>query len=66
MHKHNFEPGKINKCQICNSINLIEVMKLGDQPLANSLVKEIANENLVQKFPVNIIRCKDCGLLQIA
>ena len=65
MDKHNFEPGKINKCQICNSINLIEVMKLGDQPLANSLVKEIANENLVQKFPVNIIRCKDCGLLQI-
>ena len=35
MDKHNFEPGKINKCQICNSINLIEVMKLGEQPLAN-------------------------------
>ena len=65
MDKHNFEPGKINKCQICNSINLIEVMKLGDQPLANSLIKDISDENLVQKFPVNIIRCKDCGLLQI-
>ena len=39
MDKHNFEPGKIDKCQICNSINLIEVMKLGDQPLANSLIK---------------------------
>ena len=65
MDKHNFEPGKINKCQICNSINLIEVMKLGDQPLANSLIKDISYENLVQKFPVNIIRCRDCGLLQI-
>ena len=65
MDKHNFEPGKIDKCQICNSINLIEVMKLGDQPLANSLIKDISDENLVQKYPVNIIRCKDCGLLQI-
>ena len=65
MDKHNFEPGKIDKCQICNSINLIEVMKLGDQPLANSLIKKLSDENLVQKFPVNIVRCKDCGLLQI-
>tara|TARA_B100000242_G_scaffold254144_1_gene196766 strand:- start:669 stop:1844 length:1176 start_codon:yes stop_codon:yes gene_type:complete len=40
-------------------------MKLGDQPLANSLIKKLSDENLVQKFPVNIIRCKDCGLLQI-
>ena len=44
MDKHNFEPGKINKCQICNSINLIEVMKLGDQPLANSLIKDISDK----------------------
>ena len=47
MDKHNFGPGKINKCQICNSINLIEVMKLGEQPLANSLIKDISSENLV-------------------
>ena len=65
MNMHNFKPGKINKCQICNSTNLIEVMKLGDQPLANSLVKNISDEKLVQKFPVTIIRCKDCSLLQI-
>ncbi len=65
MDKHNFDPGKISKCQICGSVNLIEVMQLGEQPLANSLIKDISAENLVQKFPVNIVRCKDCGLLQI-
>ena len=65
MKIHNFEPGKINKCQICSSTNLVEVMNLGDQPLANSLIKNISDENLVQKFPVTIIRCKDCSLLQI-
>ena len=29
------------------------------------MIKDISAENLVQKFPVNIVRCKDCGLLQI-
>ena len=62
MNMHNFKPGKIKKCQICNSTNLIEVMKLGDQPLANSLIKNISDEKLVHKFPVTIIRCKDCSL----
>ncbi len=65
MDMHNFKPGKINKCQICGSINLVEVMKLGEQPLANSLIQDLSDENLVQKFPVNIIRCEDCSLLQI-
>ena len=50
MDKHNFEPGKIDKCQICNSTNLIEVMKLGDQPLANSLIKDISDENCLIKI----------------
>ena len=65
MDKHNFESGKINKCQICGSNNLVEVMKLGDQPLANSLIKNLSDENKIQKYPVNIIRCHDCTLLQI-
>ena len=61
-NKHNFEPGPLNAKS--NSINLIEAWN-GEQPLANSLIKDISAENLVQKFPVNIVRCKDCGLLQI-
>ena len=65
MDKHNFLPGKISKCQICASTNLIEVMKLGDQPLANSLVKKTSNSKQIQKYPINIIRCGDCTLLQI-
>ena len=65
MDKHNFAPGKITKCQICGSKNLINIMTLGNQPLANSLVKNANNENEIKKFPINIIRCKDCTLLQI-
>ena len=65
MKQHNFPIGKIKNCQICNSEDLIEVISLGDQPLANTLVKNIEDEDKIKKYPVNIIRCKECTLLQI-
>ena len=65
MDQHNFLPGKINKCQICSSTNLVKVMSLGDQPLANSLIKDLDEENKLNKYPINIVRCDDCTLLQI-
>ena len=65
MDKHNFLPGKIHKCQICSSKRLIKVMSLGDQPLANSLINNLDEDNKIKKYPINIIRCDDCTLLQI-
>ena len=65
MKEHNFLPGKINNCQICGSTKLIEVMNIGDQPLANSLIKSITESNNVKKYPINIIRCAECTLLQL-
>mgnify|MGYP006220246115 FL=1 len=41
MIEHNFNEGKINKCQICNSSNLIEVINIGEQPLANTLLENL-------------------------
>ena len=65
MNKHNFKPGKIDKCQICLSSKLIEVMEIGDQPLANSLIKDLSEEDKFNKYPINIVRCEECTLLQI-
>ena len=65
MKQHNFLPGKIKKCQICNSDNLINVINIGDQGLANSLILDKADESKIEKFPINIVRCKDCTLLQL-
>ena len=65
MKEHNFLPGKINNCQICGSTKLIEVMNIGDQPLANSLIKSITESSDVKKYPINIIRCAECTLLQL-
>jgi len=65
MKQHNFLPGKIKNCQICGSSKLIEVMNIGDQPLANSLIQSITENNDVEKYPINIIRCPECTLLQL-
>jgi len=65
MDQHNFLPGRINNCQICNSTDLIDVINLGDQPLANTLIKNTEDDDKVEKYPVNIVRCKECTLLQI-
>jgi hypothetical protein len=65
MDQHNFLPGKIDKCQVCGSKELIQVINLGDQPLANTLQKDLKETSNVEKFPINIIRCSNCTLLQI-
>jgi len=65
MNKHNFKPGIIENCQICFSSKLTKVMEIGDQPLANSLIKDLSKEGKYEKFPINIIRCEECTLLQI-
>ena len=65
MKQHNFPIGRIKNCQICNSTDLLDVINLGDQPLANSLLKNIEDDNKLEKYPVNIVRCNECTLLQI-
>ena len=49
MKIHNFFPGKINKCQICGSDNLIQVIDLGFQPLANTLQKQQKGKEKMEK-----------------
>ena len=44
MQQHNFQPGRINKCQICGSKKLVDVINLGEQPLANTLLLNIKNK----------------------
>ena len=62
---HNFNPGKLFKCQICNSKKLVPIISLGNQPLANTLLNKKSEEKFVKKYPLNIIACKDCTLLQL-
>ena len=65
MNKHNIKPGKISHCQICFSKNLTHVISLGNQPLANTLIDSYEKINQYQSYPINVVRCNECTLLQI-
>ena len=64
MTEHNFKNGKISKCQICNSTNLKKIIEIGNQPLANTLL-ENEYDKVKKLYPINVIRCVDCTLIQI-
>src|ERR1044071_7244561 len=51
-----------NNCRLCSKSHLSAVLSLGMQPLANNLPKPSES---VEMFPLNLVRCWDCGLLQI-
>jgi hypothetical protein len=57
----NFE--KINKCRISGSSNLVKVLDLGLQPLANSLKKNQFDKE--QKYPLTLSFCEKSCLLQL-
>lgn len=49
-------------CRLCSSTRLDLVISLGMQPLANALPQM---DEKVEVFPLNLVRCCDCGLVQI-
>lgn len=52
----------IDQCRCCGSENLIEILNLGKQPLANSLKDTAKMEE--RKFPLSTVQCADCLLYQ--
>lgn len=56
----------INKCQICNSKELFEILDLGYLPSVNDFqnINESQNEQLF--FPSKILQCKKCKLVQLS
>lgn len=53
----------IDRCRICDSDALANVLDLGRQPLANSLRRDKAE--VLPVFPLAICRCDDCGTIQL-
>lgn len=54
---------KIEECIACGSYNLINVLDLNSQPLANSYKNEAKDEE--EFFPLAINRCKSCNHVQL-
>ena len=54
---------KRDKCASCNSNNFSTIYNFGEIPLAGSFPLESERFN-IQKFPLSIIMCNDCKLVQ--
>jgi hypothetical protein len=59
------EIGSINGCQICGSANLQQVIDLGFSAPCDSLLSRDQLRMPEITFPLNTVRCRECGLVQI-
>jgi hypothetical protein len=53
-----------NFCRGCLGRNLFSALNLGNLPIANELLR--AHESSIEKFPLHLRVCNDCGLGQVA
>lgn len=53
----------INKCRVCGSKNLLSILDLGQQPLANDLHRNYKKQN---KYPLHLLICNSCKTSQIS
>lgn len=50
------------QCRVCKSSEMVKLLDLGEQPLANNYLTE---PSIQKKFPLCLIRCKDCSHTQL-
>jgi len=51
-------------CRFCGN-RIEQILDLGDQPLANSFLKNEEEFSKEEKFPLTICLCESCGLVQL-
>jgi SAM-dependent methyltransferase len=55
----------ITACRACDGTKLTMVLSLGETPLANSLVEPAKRAEPEPRFPLDLVLCEGCALLQI-
>ncbi len=56
----------IKACRLCDSISLERVLSLGCTPLADALVGSAQLHLPEPRFPLEVVFCRNCSLLQLA
>ena len=62
---HDLQPGKQVECQVCSSKDIEEVVDLGFNAPCDSLLWPEDLDKSETRFPLRLVRCKNCGLAQI-
>ncbi len=55
----------IHACRSCSASGLLPVLSLGETPLANSLLTEANLGGPEDRYPLDLVRCPVCSLVQI-
>ena len=55
----------IDTCILCSSVNLVNLFKLKDTPLANEFVNASGLEHEQETFPLHLNMCSDCKHVQL-
>jgi SAM-dependent methyltransferase len=53
-------------CRVCGCENLIPYLDLGMMPLSNNLANSILDPIHLEKYPLKVVFCPDCGLSQLS
>lgn len=56
----------VENCRICGSKDLVKYLDLGMMPLANNLAASAAAAKAMQRFPMQVMYCRDCSLSQLS
>ena len=62
---HDLNPGRIESCQICGSTELLPILSLGHHAPCDSLLWPEQLHQAERTYPLDLVRCADCGLVQI-
>lgn len=62
---HDLANGHLDNCQICGAGDLIPVINLGHHAPCDSLLWPQQLKGPERTYPLNLVRCSDCGLVQI-
>ncbi|MBN8248974.1 MAG: SAM-dependent methyltransferase, partial [Verrucomicrobia bacterium] len=52
-------------CRSCGSLRSHPVLDLGEQPLANQLLRPEDLASGERRYPLRVVVCQDCWLIQI-
>ncbi len=56
---------KISACRSCGGSELVPIVSLGEQPLANSYLLPAQTSVAEARYPLDLVRCRACSLVQI-
>lgn len=62
---HDLSDGHIGACQICGSAELLPIINLGHHAPCDSLRWPAQLREPERTYPLNLVRCSECGLVQI-